>query len=227
MAAAAALAATEKLSRTAVQKQSFAYTSVPSTTTRTNPPPALNSQQNSQQQQKNAPRGRDRRVRICFYEPRAANEHWLNRIVASLGTHFVSHCEILFEDEMAASIFADETVFFRKRTYANPNYVIKCFTVSNVDYHAMYNYARTAAQHGIKFSNAKMVCGPLIGYTGDSQHTYCSEFVTRCLQVGNVPFAMRMQASRSTPSNLLERMNSLESVCFDTTSFKLEQMVRQ
>ena len=71
-----------------------------------------------------------RTIRLCFYEPRAVDEHWLNRLVASVGKHYVSHVEIMFEDDMAASIFADETVFFRKRSYANPYYRIKAFTVA-------------------------------------------------------------------------------------------------
>ncbi len=55
---------------------------------------------------------KSRTIHLCFYEPRAANEHWLNRLVASVGSHYVSHVEIMFEDDMAASIFADEAVFF-------------------------------------------------------------------------------------------------------------------
>jgi hypothetical protein len=39
----------------------------------------------------------------------------------------------MFEDDMAASIFADETVFFRKRSYANPYYRIKAFTVAAME----------------------------------------------------------------------------------------------
>lgn len=161
------------------------------------------------------------KVRLCFYEPRA-EKHWLNKLVASLGKHYVSHVEILFEDEKAASIFADDTVFFRPRSYANPYYRIKMFLVSPTSYWLMYNYAKTCAERQISFSNTKMFCGPLIGYTGGQvDETFCSEFVTHTLQVGGVNFAMKMDATRSTPSILLEHMNSHETVCFDSTAFKL------
>ena len=162
------------------------------------------------------------KVRLCFYEPRAEDEHWLNRLVAWFGKHYVSHVEILFEDDNAASIFADETVFFRKRTYSNPYYRIKMFLVSPTSYWQMYNYAKGCSERQIGFSNSKMFCGPLIGYTGGyTDATFCSEFVTHTLQVGGVDFAMKMDAKRSTPSVLLEHMNSHETVCFDSNAFKL------
>jgi hypothetical protein len=160
---------------------------------------------------------------LCFYEPRDESEHWLNRLVASLGTHYVSHVEILFEDDMAASIFAEDEVFFRKRSYANPSYLIKGFTVSESSYRLMYEFCRSAAARHVGFSNLKMFCGPMCGYKGSYDYTFCSEFVTQTLQVGGVGFAMKIDASRSTPSNLLEKIKRSELVCFDTTAFKLGQ----
>ena len=171
----------------------------------------------------NEPRKQDpMKVRLCFYEPRGESEHWMNRLVAWAGKHYVSHVEILFEDDNAASIFADETVFFKKRTYANPYYRIKMITVSPTNYWLMYNYAKGCSERQVGFSTSKMFCGPLIGFTGGSaDETFCSEFVTHTLQVGGVDFAMKMDASRSTPSALLEHMNSHETVGFDSTAFKL------
>jgi hypothetical protein len=175
---------------------------------------------------KDFPTTSSRTIRLCFYEPRAANEHWLNRLVASVGTHYVSHVEIMFEDDMAASIFADETVFFRKRSYANPYYRIKAFTVPFKSYDLMYQFAKRSSEQQKGFSNAKMFCGPILGYRGSSDNTFCSEFVTNTLQVGGVGFAMKMDAGRSTPSALLGHMNAIETVCFDSTSFKLDLALR-
>jgi hypothetical protein len=162
-------------------------------------------------------------IRLCFYKPRGSGEHWLNQLVASCGKHYVSHVEIMFEDDMAASIFADEVVFFRKRSYSNPNYCIKGFDVSSTSYWLMYNFARSAAERNLGFSNSKMFCGPFLGYMGSSDHTFCSKFVTSTLQIGGVEFAMKIDAHRSTPSTLLEFMNSHQTVCFDSTAFKLGQ----
>jgi hypothetical protein len=162
-------------------------------------------------------------IRMCFYKPRGSGEHWLNQLVASFGKHYVSHVEIMFEDDMAASIFADEVVFFRKRSYSNPNYIIKGFDVSSTSYWLMYNFARGCAERNVGFSNSKMFCGPFLGYVGSSDHTFCSEFVTQALHVGGVEFANNIVAHRSTPSTLLEFMNSHQTVCFDSTEFKLGQ----
>ncbi|KAJ1468905.1 hypothetical protein T484DRAFT_1754798 [Baffinella frigidus] len=106
------------------------------------------------------------------------------RAFTAISKHYVSHVEILFEDEMAASIFADDTVFFRQRSYSNPYYRIKAFTVSPASYWFMYNFAKRSAEMQLGFSNTKMFCGLLIGYSGSSDKTFCSEFVTHTLQVG-------------------------------------------
>lgn len=163
-----------------------------------------------------------RKVRLCFYEPRGESEPWINRLAAFSGKHFVSHVEILFEDDSAASIFAEETVFFRQRTYSNPYYRIKMFLVTNSTYWLMYDYAWGCSQRQVCFSNTKMLCGPWFGCTNwcpDS--TFCSEFVTHTLQVGGVDWAMKLDAGRITPSQLLDRMNHNETTCFDSTAFKL------
>jgi hypothetical protein len=162
-------------------------------------------------------------VRLCFYEPRGSGENWLNRLVAWFGKYYVCHVEILFADDMAASIFADEVVFWRKRSYSNPQYKIHSFDVSKKSYWLMYNHASGMAARNVGFSNAKMFCGPLIGFRGSSDLTFCSEFVTQTLQVGGVEFAMKMNAGRSTPSSLLHFMNTHSNVCFDSTAFKLGQ----
>ena len=163
-----------------------------------------------------------RTVRLCFYEPRNSEEEpWINHLVAYFGKHYVSHVEIQFEDEMAASIYAQEEVFFRKRSYANPCYRIKAFTISSQSYDLMYKFCASSASRHVGFSNLKMCLGPLFGYKGSSDLTFCSEFVTQTLQVGGVPFAMVTDAHKNTPSALLERISRAETVCFDTTAFKL------
>jgi hypothetical protein len=161
-------------------------------------------------------------IRLCFYEPRASDEHWMNRLVAAVSKHYVSHVEILFADDMAASIFAGEVIFWRKRSYANPYYKIHSFDVPAASYWLMYNHAKSMSLRNIGFSNIKMVFGPCLGWTGvSSDYTFCSEFVTETLQVGGVDFAMKMNAAKTTPSTLLDFMNTHSNICFDSTSFKL------
>jgi len=161
-------------------------------------------------------------IKICFYEPKA-NDVWMNRLVASMGKHYVSHVEIMFEDGMAASIFAEDVVFWKERTYSNPQYKILGVEVPTKSYWQMYNHAQDTARRQVGFDNVKMFCGPFMGYRGSSDRTYCSEFVTQTLQVGGVKWAMKMNASRSTPSGLLDFMLNNCYICFDTTAYKLGQ----
>lgn len=175
---------------------------------------------------------RERKIRICFYEPRANNEHPINIMAASIGSMFlgkeywVSHCEILFEDDYACSIFAGECVFFRRRTYSNPFYKVKAFTVGDEQYRVMYGYCQLMADEGIPFSNLKMTCAPMFGFFKGMNATFCSELVVRALQRGGVEFAKRLDPSRTTPSRLLYSMNRAETLLFDSTPHRMGESLR-
>lgn len=59
-------------------------------------------------------------IMLQFYTP-PPKDPWMNRVVAMLDGPF-SHVELVFHDGMASSIYAGEEVFFKKRTFSNPNY---------------------------------------------------------------------------------------------------------
>jgi len=159
-------------------------------------------------------------VRLAFLEPKS-DDYLINRFVAWTGKHYVSHVEILFHDNMAASINAEGEVFWKHRNYSSNQYKVLSIEVSSANYKLMYNYAYNMSKNKIGFSNFKMFCGPLTGYRGSSDSTFCSEFVTHTLQVGGVDFAMKMNASSMTPSGLYEFMLKNRHICFDSTAFKL------
>jgi len=167
-----------------------------------------------------------RKVRVCFYEPKSANEPWLNILAAQIGkwstNHYVSHVEIQFEDERSCSIFGGETVFFRRRSYSNPHYIVKSFTVEAKNYENMYAYC--ADMEGqVTFSDLKMFCSPYLGLFSNRDATFCSELVTRVLQRGQVDIVKGLNASRCTPASLLKQMNRCETLCFDSTPHKISQ----
>jgi hypothetical protein len=53
-----------------------------------------------------------------------------NRIVASVCKHGICHAELVFEDNMAFSIYAGHQVFFKPRTLSNPEYELITLTVT-------------------------------------------------------------------------------------------------
>ena len=159
-------------------------------------------------------------VKLTFYRPRP-DDFYINRFVAWTGKHNVSHVEILFHDNMAASINNEGEVFWKHREYRSNQYKVLSISVLTASYKLMYNYAYNMSKNNIGFSNFKMFCGPLLGYRGSSDSTFCSEFVMHTLQVGGVDFAMKMNASRMTPSGLYEFILKNSELCFDSTAFKL------
>lgn len=167
-----------------------------------------------------------RKIRICFYQPCDVNEHPLNRIAAYISAkiegsyaYYVSHCEILFEDDFACSIYDGQSVFFRKRSFENPNYIVKSFAVPNNSYDNMYRYCRDMASYDIEFSNTRMMCGPLFGLFRGSKGTFCSEVVVKTLQRGDVSFVRNVDPFRCSPARLLALMMKSECICFDVTPF--------
>jgi hypothetical protein len=152
-----------------------------------------------------------RKVRVCFYEPKARNEPWLNVFAAMVGKistgFYVSHVEVQFEDDRSCSIFGGEAVFFRRRSYSNPNYIVKSIMVEDKQYEGMYNYC-VEMEGQVKFSDLKMFCGPYFGLFCNKDATFCSELVCRILQRGKVESVKGMNPSRCTPASLLRHMNN-------------------
>ncbi len=102
-----------------------------------------------------APPPRQCILTLAFLFP-TEKDAFLNRLVARMSKHKVCHVELVFEDDLAFSIFADGCVFFRQRSFSNPDYYIISITVPSSEYHAAYSYCKSAAEHEISFSNYGM-----------------------------------------------------------------------
>ena len=96
----------------------------------------------------------NRTVQILFYKP-IKNDLFMNQVVAYFDPPFC-HVEIRFENGMASSIFAGEKIFFKFRTYANPNYLIEAISVPESDYLAMYKLCVDRERAGIGFDSFGM-----------------------------------------------------------------------
>jgi hypothetical protein len=136
------------------------------------------------------PPPKERILTLAFLFPNATDAA-LNRLVARMSKHKVCHVEVVFEDDMAFSIFAGSSVFFRQRSFSNPDYHLISISVSNAEYQSIYNYCKSAAGHNIKFSDYGMYASylqpkgcPFLN-TGESVRigsTFCSKIVTEALR---------------------------------------------
>ena len=181
------------------------------------------------------PLPKERILTLAFLFPTAADAA-LNIFVARMSKHGVCHVEIVFEDDMAFSIFAGGTVFLRQRSFSNPDYYIISVSVSNAEYQSIYNYCKSAASHDIKFSDYGMYASYLqpracpILNTGESVKigsTFCSKIVTEALHFADVREVQHLIPCTTTPSCLYSAFQDSERKILSSVPYKREQMKQE
>eukprot|EP00961_Rhodomonas_salina_P028403 383357-Rhodomonas_salina.1 len=163
-----------------------------------------------------------RSIRVLFLRS-TPQDPWMNRAVSFFDPPFC-HVEVEFDGPvqvsvdmfsmltvsrapstpMATSIYANEAVFLRPLTFANPNYTILTLDVSEENYLRMYCYAEKCARDRVSFASTSMLLSlfPLPFSTLPVRGTFCSAYVTTLLQQGNVEAVKHAIPSRMRPSTL-------------------------
>ena len=169
------------------------------------------------------PRTCMRTVQLLFYRAQP-QDHWINRLVSWLDPPYV-HVEIRFEDGMASSIFAGEVLFFRPRSFANPNYHIETFTAEERGYQEMYLHCQRRAAQNVRFDNLGLLLAALPLYTRTPHdRTFCSRHVVETLQMGNVPEFLLLSPHRTTPTMIFKAARSSCRTFFSSVPFKISMM---
>jgi hypothetical protein len=178
------------------------------------------------------PPPKQRILTLAFLYPNATDAA-LNRLVARMSKHKVCHVEIVFEDDMAFSIFAGSSVFFRQRSFSNPDYHLISISVSNAEYQCIYNFCKSAAAHDIKFSDYGMYASylqpkgcPFLN-TGESVRigsTFCSKIVTEALHFADIQEAEHLIPCTTTPSCLFSAFQDSQRKVLSSVPYKREQL---
>jgi hypothetical protein len=176
-----------------------------------------------------------RSVRVLFLRA-APDDHWINRLVSTLDPPFC-HVEIEFDlcgraapdafpaelCTLASSIYANETVFLKQRTFANPNYAIVTLNVGDAAFDRMLQYARRASEQEVAFSGAAMYLSflPHCCNTLQAGRTFCSAYVTSVLQAGGVQEVRHLTPCRVRPSTLFHVLSGAQQQSFSTVPYKM------
>lgn len=177
-----------------------------------------------------------RTIRVMFLSP-ADNDPWINRLVARIDPPFC-HVEIEFDDSstgpcLASSIYAGETVFMKRRTFANPNYTTVTLHVDEANYKRIMRFCETEAHDSVGFDETGMYLSwfgpwcPCLSWScrpATTRRTFCSKHVTQALQAGNVPEVIGLDACRVRPSQLYKILNTSKRRCFSTVPYKMNLM---
>ena len=175
---------------------------------------------------------RQRILTLAFLFPNA-DDAFLNRLVAKMSKHKVCHVEIVFEDDLAFSIFAGTNVFFRPRSFSNPDYHLISISIPNAEYQSIYNFCKSAATHDIGFSDYGMYTSylqprgcPFLN-TGDSVamgRTFCSKIVTEALQFAGNAEVEHLIPCTTTPSCLFSAFEDSQRKVLNSVPYKREQL---
>lgn len=175
---------------------------------------------------------RQRTLKLAFLYP-GPEDPLLNRVVARVSKNPVCHVELVFEDDMSFSIFQGSNLFFRHRTFSNPEYKVVALNVSSEEYLKSYFFCQEAVKHDFVFTDVGMLgsyfqprhcpflCSSPSGYSGS---TFCSKIVTEALQFGEIPEVAHLIPSTTTPSLLLDTVGESPRCVLDTVQFRKQQL---
>lgn len=169
---------------------------------------------------------------VAFLFPGPEDEDWVNRLVAKVSRVKCCHAELVFDDQMAFSIFKGENVFFRKRTFANPEYQLLSLFVSQAEYSAAYRFCEQAHTRDVGFTDVGMVAAyaqpcPMVNTRPSYElgYTFCSKIVTEALQAGGVEEVEHLCPCTTTPSTLYCALRESRRLVGHTVPYKCQRML--
>jgi hypothetical protein len=176
---------------------------------------------------------RQRILTVAFLFPDSKHNPALNIIVAGLSKHKTCHVELVFEDDIAFSIFAGSNLFFKLRSFSNPDYALIPLSIPNDEYTKIYNFCQSAATHDIVFSDFGMILSrlqpkncPFINTAPSVQlgHTFCSKIVVEALQFAGTPEVEHLIPCTTTPSCLYDAFKDSPRKIISSVGYRREQL---
>ena len=157
-----------------------------------------------------------RKINFMFYTP-PLEDHRMNRAVAWYDPPY-SHVEIGFENGVASSICAGETVSMHPRNYMNPNYDVLTLGVSEQAYNSVRAFCARAHENKVGFDNFGMFLSvlPFRFLPAYGDRTFCSRYVTEALQHGDIEHVRGLDSRSVTPSKLHAALSGRGGAIFDT-----------
>ncbi len=178
----------------------------------------------------NAPRA-SRILTVAFLFPESGDNDWFNRVVARVSRHPCCHVELVFEDDMSFSIFSNSKLFFKKRTFSNPEYRLVSLSVSSLEYATAYSFCAAAMSHEIDFNELGIYaayfqpCPMLYRQSSiETGYTFCSKVVAEALQAARVQEAEELVPCMTTPSVLYEALKGSGRRVHHSVRFKMDQL---
>jgi hypothetical protein len=153
---------------------------------------------------------------LLFYKP-APDDPILNRIVAYFDSPFC-HVEMALPMKVGgepwdrvmigSSIYQNQTVFFKPKTYERDGYVSFSIEISVAQLYKIKSFCRHHMEHMTPFNVYAMYGAYLPVQLIDTDGTFCSKHVTQALQHANVSLVHGINPALTTPSSLYKRLKA-------------------
>lgn len=179
------------------------------------------------------PPPRHRIIILAFLFPEGSDNPLLNRVVAKVSKYKTCHVELVFEDDMSFSIFAGSRLFFKKRTFSNPEYHLLSLSVSHAEYASLYSFCQSASTHDLGFSDVGMyMCYlqpqqcPVFNTSPSVEvgHTFCSKIVTEALHFAGTPEVEDLIPCTTSPSCLYGAFKDSPRRVLSSVGYRQEQL---
>ncbi len=179
------------------------------------------------------PPARQRILIIAFLFPNGSDNPALNKFVAKMSKYKTCHVELVFEDDMAFSIFAGNNVFFKQRSFSNPDYSLISLSIPQEEYSALYNFCQSVVTHNLGFTDLGMIFSyfqptqcPFYNTASSVQvgYTFCSKIVTEALQFAGTPEVDHLIPCTTTPSCLYGAFKDSPRKILSSVHYKQEQL---
>jgi hypothetical protein len=150
-----------------------------------------------------------RALHVLFYKPEKG-DHWLNHLVTFISPPY-SHCDLQFENDIATSIYQNESVYIEKKNFTRCNYKRVSLSISDEEYNKILKFCENHHKNKTKFDIHGMLGCFLPFYNfKPKEKTFCSRYIVEALQESNIHELKLLNAPKISPSMLffcLETLN--------------------
>ena len=171
-------------------------------------------------------------ITLAFLFP-GKEDPLFNKMVAAVSWYGACHVELVFENNMSFSIFANSNLFFKARTFSNPDYHLISLAVSHTEYTAAYNFCLSSMTHNIGFTDTGMLAAyfqpqtcPFCNTPPSSEvgYTFCSKIVTEAMQFAEISEVDSLIPCTTTPSVLYSAVKDSQRKVLNSVPSKRERL---
>ena len=150
-----------------------------------------------------------RSLDVIFYRP-TKEDHWINHMVSFMNPPY-SHCDLLFDDGVATSIYNHERVYQERKSFSRKEYEWLSLSFTDDEIRRIRRFCDDCHKKRVEFDFWGMLLSYLPYNPRDSDtKTFCSKFVWEALQRSNRVEFTSKNAATMTPSRIfrsIEKMN--------------------